>query len=179
MEPNIKNRVELANYFRNNNFNLGAEVGVLGGKYSKILCEANPYLKLYCVDSWGLGSNKYKKYYAKKYEEAKTRLADYNVTLIRKLSLDALGDFDNESLDFVYIDANHSFDYVMKDIIEWTRKVRIDGIVAGHDYINTNRAGVKDAVDMYVKHHYYKLNITLEEDEFGLSWWFRKKYGNS
>ena len=54
--------------------------------------------------------------------------------IIRASSMDAVRDFQPESLDFVYIDANHSFDYVMQDIIEWSRRVRKGGIVAGHDY---------------------------------------------
>lgn len=48
--------------------------------------------------------------------------------------MEALEDFADESLDFVYIDANHEFRYIAEDLFEWTKKVRKGGIVSGHDY---------------------------------------------
>ena len=48
--------------------------------------------------------------------------------------MDAVKDFADESLDFVYIDANHEFKYVTEDIFEWSKKVRKGGAIAGHDY---------------------------------------------
>lgn len=42
--------------------------------------------------------------------------------------------FDNCSVDFVFIDADHRYDSVRKDILSWFPKVRIGGIIAGHDY---------------------------------------------
>lgn len=48
--------------------------------------------------------------------------------------MEAVEDFEDGSLDFVYIDANHEFRYIAEDLYEWTKKVRKGGIVAGHDY---------------------------------------------
>ena len=48
--------------------------------------------------------------------------------------MDAVKDFEPNSLDFVYIDGNHYFDYVVEDIIHWSKIVRPGGIVSGHDY---------------------------------------------
>lgn len=67
--------------------------------------------------------------------------------------MEAVGDFKDESLDFVYIDGFHEFDAVMSDLIFWVPKVRPGGIIAGHDYYNFWRAGVVTAVDAYVKGH--------------------------
>ena len=61
--------------------------------------------------------------------------------------------FEDESLDFVYIDGFHEFDYVMSDLIFWTPKVRPGGIVAGHDYYPFFRSGVIQAADTYTKMH--------------------------
>ena len=57
-----------------------------------------------------------------------------NYRIIRKLSMEAVKEFEDGSLDFVYIDGNHTLPYVIRDIIEWARKVRVGGMVTGHDY---------------------------------------------
>ena len=67
--------------------------------------------------------------------------------------MDAARTLPDESLDFVYIDANHDFDHCMEDLIAWSRKVRSGGIVAGHDYDRPHRKGVVPAVDAYTKAH--------------------------
>jgi len=48
--------------------------------------------------------------------------------------MEAVEDFEDESLDFVYIDANHEFRYIAEDLCEWTKKVKKGGIVSGDDY---------------------------------------------
>ncbi len=135
--PNF-GRSDLASLFTELGFTKGAEIGVLLGQYSKILCEANPKLSLYCIDPW----KTYKEYqdltpqktFNKLYKQAKELLAPYKCKLIRKKSMDAVPDFDDNSLDFVYIDGNHEFASEANDIFEWSKKVRPGGIVAGHDY---------------------------------------------
>ena len=78
----------------------------------------------------------------------------YDAEIIRKTSIDAVKDVPDESLDFVYIDAMHEFDYMMVDIILWTPKVRKGGIVSGHDYTpSTIFCGVIPALDAYTKTH--------------------------
>ena len=48
--------------------------------------------------------------------------------------MEALADFEDNSLDFVYIDANHDFVNFTQDLHEWYKKVRVGGIISGHDY---------------------------------------------
>jgi hypothetical protein len=67
--------------------------------------------------------------------------------------MDGLADIKDDSLDFVYIDANHTFDYCCPDIIYWSMKVRSGGIVSGHDYFHHIRGGVVRAVDAYTASH--------------------------
>lgn len=176
----MRNRIELAQEFRRLGFTVGAEIGVHEGTYSKELCQANPGLKLYSIDPWkaheGYRDIKKLSTFSNAHEQAVRRLKPYGCILIRKMSLDAVKDFEDNSLDFVYIDGNHSFDWVMRDIIEWTHKVRKNGIVSGHDYTDDNKVGVKDAVDAYAKNHTLRLNITDEQDHLGFSWYFRKRW---
>lgn len=176
----MKNRTELAKYFAQLGFKVGAEVGVLAGSYSAILCQSIPGLKLYCVDSWGLNSQRKKDYYLGKYEQAKALLLPYDCELIRKTSTDAVKDFGFETLDFVYLDADHRYEFIATDLSLWAQKVRPGGIVAGHDYLHAKKCQVLDAVDEYVVAHSYELFVTDKDpkarykDDKNSSWYFIK-----
>lgn len=182
----MKNRTELAKYFAELDFKIGAEIGVCDGYYSEILCQNIPNLKLYAIDSWML-YDKYRNFarkseYKKIYEDAQKLLAPYDCVLIKKLSMEAIKDFEDESLDFVYIDANHAYEFVKEDIREWSKKVRKSGIISGHDYYITKsgNTGVVDAVNEYVKEYNLKLlttdwdRTTRHKDDRQPSWYFVK-----
>lgn len=66
---------------------------------------------------------------------------------IRGESVKVAGDYKNESLDFVFIDANHSFGEVKKDIEAWLPKVKRTGILAGHDFDITTPGVAKAVAD--------------------------------
>ena len=66
------------------------------------------------------------------------------VTPIRKPSTQAAQDFADRSIDIVFIDAAHEYDPVKEDILAWLPKVKLGGILSGHDYLHE---GVKKAVD--------------------------------
>ena len=57
-----------------------------------------------------------------------------------------------DGLDFVFIDADHSYDGCHADIEAWASKVRPGGLLCGHDYDNVDfpQWGVKRAVDEFV-----------------------------
>jgi len=152
----MDNRIELAKHFAALEFTSGAEIGVCHGRYSEILCRTNPKLKLLAVDDWRRNITH------ESYAVAKLRLANLNVTIDRRSSMDAVGDVADESLDFVFIDADHKYTSVCDDIREWSKKVRIGGIVSGHDYYITRgqNMGVINAVDEYVAEHGYTLQLT-------------------
>jgi SAM-dependent methyltransferase len=136
--PNT-DRVSLAKLFRELGYKVGAEIGVEEGRYSKVLSQHNRGVKLYCIDPW-FSDGVYRKQFDQAYIDnlmanAVGRLARYNCEIIRKTSMDAVKDFVDNSLDFVYIDGNHKFEYVVNDLAEWSKKVRPGGIVSGHDWI--------------------------------------------
>jgi dTDP-4-dehydrorhamnose reductase len=69
---------------------------------------------------------------------------------LKMTSLEAVEQFEDNSLDFVFIDASHEYEDVKADILAWIRKVKPGGILAGHDYyVNTTirLCGVNEAVD--------------------------------
>ena len=153
----MKSKYQLLSYFKELGFKVGAEIGVSQGHFSEAMLQEIPGLKLYCVDVWkAYRGNRWMPPTGRAdvyYEIAKKRLAPYNAILIRKFSMDALADIPDGSLDFVYIDANHAFDYVMEDLINWSRKVKVGGIISGDDYYHFKKAGVVEAVDAYTKAH--------------------------
>lgn len=170
----IPTRVELAKYFGELGFKIGAEIGVAAGKYSRVFCWNIPDVHLYCIDPWQSDSNDPCDYGEKNISNlahAKKILQPFNVTFIEKNSIMALDDFEDSSLDFVYIDANHSFDYVMQDLINWNKKVRSGGVVSGHDYYNIKGFGVILAVDTYIKaHNITTFGITPEDHTPSFYW---------
>lgn len=171
MEVKLKNRLELAKYFAALGFTKGAEIGVLGGHYSEILLNTIPNLFLIGVDNWKNISNAKQtmdKYYAK---------FDKKVTIIPKHSMDALEAVPDESLDFVYIDANHQYHAVLDDITGWAKKVRKGGIVAGDDYfdIPASKWGVVRAVNDYKPVHYSTdWDFSLGIEDTHPQWFFFK-----
>lgn len=58
-------------------------------------------------------------------------------------SVSAADHFDDGSVDWVFIDADHSYRAVVADIAAWSPKVKRGGLISGHDY---GRSGVTDAV---------------------------------
>ena len=56
--------------------------------------------------------------------------------------------YEDNSLDFVFIDASHDYENVLADITAWFPKVKHGGIIGGHDYADSY-IGVKQAVKEY------------------------------
>lgn len=139
--PNTK-RSDLVKLFSELGFKTGAEVGVERGVFSEEICLNIPGVKLYCVDYWKVDGEcpdyNSQRQLDRYYNQAKVRLAPYNCKIIKKSSLDAVQNFSPKSLDFVHIDANHSFDFVTNDIAHWSKIVKPGGIVSGHDYVAQN-----------------------------------------
>jgi hypothetical protein len=134
-------RDDLPEFFLQMGFKVGAEIGVAKGEFSEKFAKAG--LEIYAVDPY-LSYDDYLDTRGQAradflYEHTKRVLAPFpNAKLIRKTSMEAVKDFEDESLDFVYIDGNHQLKYVIEDLVEWTKKVKKGGVVCGHDYIYTS-----------------------------------------
>jgi Methyltransferase domain len=140
-------RKELATLFNELGYRVGAEIGVEQGMFSEVLLSRNLGLKLFCVDAWARYS-KYRDHVSQEkldgfYRATEDRLKPFNAILVRGYSAEVSIQFKRESLDFVYIDANHSLPYVIQDISLWSEKVRPGGIVAGHDYIKYRKEKIQ------------------------------------
>lgn len=141
---------------------VGAEIGVFAGELSQRLLKRED-LRLYLVDSWtaqhapeyaasgdfhaGLSQAK-QDYYCRLAKEM-VSFAGKRAQILRQDSREAAQSIPDGSLDFVFIDADHSYEGCRADILAWLPKVKPGGVVSGHDYENTDypKFGVKRAVD--------------------------------
>jgi hypothetical protein len=148
-------------------FTRGAEIGVWKGAYSAAFCHANPAMHMLCVDPWSsypawkdtkneMPLPEAKLFMAAAYRKAREVLEPLNTTIVRNHSKYAVKDVPDRSLDFAFIDGNHVYDAVLQDITLWAPKVRVGGILAGHDYrafTNKPTIHVIPAVNEYTRTH--------------------------
>lgn len=128
-----------------------AEIGCYKGTSTFFFCKYEKIKKIYAIDSWENGYDpKDKLSYSnmKIVEEIfdeKMKTTSKCIKIKEKSHI-ASEKFENESLDFVYIDACHLYENVKLDINSWLPKIKKNGYIGGHDY--KNRApGVKKAVN--------------------------------
>lgn len=129
------------------------EVGSYAGESSEVWSKTGLFKSILCVDLWTNGFDPKDAYTSSTAELAEK---DFDIVAqrcpnIRKFKGDSakaiaeLGIADG-SVDFVYIDANHEYDFIKSDIQMWLPKVKKGGILSGHDFIQMDRIGVIRAV---------------------------------
>jgi len=131
---------------------IGAEIGVLEGKHAELIIKYLPELKkLYLIDSWKeYPDSVYPDPARANQEEMDKRMErviqkfkdDKRVVIIHNESVNAALEV-KELLDFIYIDANHRYEFIASDILAWYHKVKSGGLICGHDY---NKPDVQRAV---------------------------------
>ena len=137
-------RVELIHQLKHEfRYGKGVEVGTFKGEFAREILKADNLLRLYMVDVWrGLGEE-YKdssnhNIHTSAYADTMKSIEGFEDRgiMIRANSEIGASMFPDKSLDFVYIDANHAYEWVKKDIKAWLPKVREGGYLMGHDYID-------------------------------------------
>jgi hypothetical protein len=159
---------------------VGAEVGVYKGALSNMLLSRVPKLHLYMIDRWQsyskeeIGANGESNMSLRKQEtfnkaaELATEIANKYIdraVIISSDSQKASKIFHEKTLDFVFIDADHSYDAVYQDIYSWLWKIKPGGWMCGHDF---HRETVYRAVYEWFP------SINVEEDEDN-TWFVRIK----
>lgn len=121
------------------------EVGTWCGKSAAYMAveivNSGKKIGFYCVDTWK-GSP------AAQCQSVMQQEGDVFMTFTRHMAAGGVGHitlplvsdsaaasahFVDESVDFVFVDAAHDFDGVRRDIAAWLPKVRVGGVIAGHD----------------------------------------------
>jgi predicted O-methyltransferase YrrM len=160
---------------RERGLKIGAELGVFQGYHSLHLLQANPELRLYCVDAYrqlrvGIGYDDVSDtQFEELYRTVLSRLTPTGRARLMRTTTDVAAMSISEALDFIFIDADHSYDGVIKDFLAWYPLVKVGGIIAGHDYDHPEWPGVKQAViDMM---QLFDLHVSTDR---GYVWWAEK-----
>jgi len=145
-----------------------AEIGVAKGKnFAKIVWYALPKYAV-GIDLWEWTEDnlwwtqEFFDSYRRKIIEAKPALEEKTGAKIDYIKGDChkiVHQFEDEFFDFIYIDCDHRYEYVKRDLNDWWPKLRSGGIMAGHDYLEKScwkgawTYGVVTAVNEFVKEH--------------------------
>lgn len=130
-----------------------AEVGVLHGDFSAEILKRKPS-ELYLIDPWAeqdtaeyndLNNHKQSKFDDIYHGVTARFRAQKNVTIFRTYSHHFAREFRPMTLDFVYLDGNHSYQGVLADLCMFWPMIRTGGWICGHDY-QSAFIGVEQAV---------------------------------
>ena len=141
-----------------------AEIGVWKGDFSSQILNQKPS-QLHLIDPWVHQEHEWVKWAKGQrvidaYEKVQSKFGSHeNVFIHKKNSTDMF--FGKAYFDWVYIDADHSYESVKKDLQHWYPQVKKGGFLCGDDYGWSHKStdGPKPAVDEFVKSHNLKIEI--------------------
>lgn len=176
--------------------NTAVEVGVDRGINAKDMLDAG-VKRLYLIDQYkafdAVSQNGFVSFSQATMDEAKSVML-LNVApfkdryqLFEMPSIEAAKYFEDETIDYIYIDAVHKYHEVKNDIANWFPKVRKGGILAGHDYkachciegknnnhVDCGYTGLRRAVDEFALKCNLELHTSLEMSIYEEDWWVVK-----
>jgi hypothetical protein len=139
----------LAKQIRKHNYKLGAEVGTGRGNTGQHLLRTCPGLHLVQVVYYPGDCVIHSLPQKLVWDQRVGTPFKKRITVIEKPSLQAAEQVKDASLDFVFIDADHSYEACLSDINAWLPKVRPGGLLCGHDFMQPDFPGVEQAVREY------------------------------
>jgi hypothetical protein len=172
----------------------GVEVGVAEGAFSREILRSWQGQRLYLVDCWSpqepgtycdIANTPPVQHETNYRQVTALAQADPRAALVQAFTPQAASQFADQSLDFAYLDANHSYRAVRTDLRAWYPKVKMGGLLAGHDYMDGYLGfgpdlsggtlfGVKSAVDEFCQALGVATAFTTADAPF-VSWYFRKR----
>ncbi len=147
----------LASLVSEHDWHFGAELGVLDGRTFLHLLESCPRLTMVGVDIWQVCLEKDRERGGRSYSSVdmeatyatlKAKVVPYGARakLLRMKTVYAASLYGDKAFDFVFIDADHTYEGVRADIDAWLPKVRPGGWLMGHDFNPNDFPGVVQAV---------------------------------
>lgn len=128
---------------------IGAEVGVYRGGFSRQIAELGVG-HLYCVDAWTqypayeidslCQTNQDDNMQATKYE-LRDWIARGECTVIKGFSAVVAKDW-KVPMDFLYLDSIHTYEFVIEDLRLWSKHIKPDGVIMGHDFTETSAGAI-------------------------------------
>ena len=144
----------------------GIELGTHRAAFADAILSADAVQVLTCVDPW-TGRFYPRENPEDRYKAALDRLEKHagRTEIVRQKSLDVVDAFEDGSIDFIYIDALHVYEYpdgsgCNADIKAYWPKVRSGGVFSGHDYYSRHGCGVIRAVTEFEEREGIQVNLT-------------------
>lgn len=163
---------------------VGVEIGVHEGEFSRQLLARTCPTELHLIDPWEhqtadvykdawyggkakAGQREMDERYANVCCEFKEDIRAGRVKIHRGYSANILELFPDEYFDWMYIDGNHLYEYVKKDLALSMKKAKLGGLIAGDDYRDGGwwEGGVKKAVDELLINEAVQL-VTIRNGQF-------------
>jgi hypothetical protein len=164
---------------------VGVEIGVWAGDLSAAILRAVRPVQLHLLDPWAFAPDeRYEQawyggaragsqaemdeVYKRVLQRFETEIADGAVVIHRSTSAEAAAGFEDASLDWVYVDGNHLYEYVRADLELFAPKMRPGGLLAGDDYGAAGwwDDGVRRAVDRFLVTQAGAYEPVLLRDQF-------------
>jgi len=151
-----------------------AEIGVNRGNFSKLILKIVKPKKLYLIDPWthfsGVKQNEAKsdENYNKTLKRVKNEIESGQVILKKGSSLDVLTEFEDNFFDWIYVDGDHRYEFVKKDLELSYSKVKKNGFITGDDYNNQwgpMKKQVAKAVDEFINKDIVEV-VQLKNEQF-------------
>lgn len=183
----LQHRGQLGQWLNDNGLvGVGVEVGVLSGGNARQIMSTWQGQLLHLVDPWEKVDPKiYRETQGwpvdECYKECQKLAAEYpgRIMLHKAYSPDITVDFWDDTLDWVYLDGNHSYEAVSSDIRAWWPKVKSGGLLCGHDFYREHTDGkccdVEPAVLDWCSEVGIKEPYVTRYPECW-SWWIEKQY---
>jgi hypothetical protein len=151
----------------------GAELGVYRGDFARVVLSRWHGSRWHLVDSWTNGQDL--PYSHGQDENMDTAIASVDsfgaqrYKVVRNTTDLAAHTYAEGSLDWVYVDATHTYADCRRDLQTWAPKVRMGGLLSGHDYWNgwqplaSYTFGCRDAVDEFAAVYGLRVHSTKED----------------
>mgnify|MGYP001034683925 CR=1 FL=1 len=157
---------------------IGAEIGVHLGNYADKIINISKPKQFYLIDPWKIvdGNGYDNSLYGKnltsqeelddRYKSVVDRFKDFdNVHILREFSNIAAAQIPDDSLDFIYIDGDHTFDGVCKDFDIFYSKIKPYGFIYGDDYTDRHWFGTGVIDALHKNLHEKKLRLVFLDAE--------------
>lgn len=148
------------------------ELGVFKGEFSKFIHKNLNPKKLYLVDLFegyiGSGDKDGNNMEYTDLSNEHTNLSNFfsgqnNVSIIKSSTTDFLKNMEDESIDLIYIDADHEYLSVVNDLSLSYSKIKHGGLICGHDYVSPRFDGVVRAVNEFCNEKKLEINYITKD----------------
>lgn len=178
----LKTRDDIGKVLKSMNLDgYGAEVGVEYGINAEVILSTSDLKGLYLIDAWGYIPGHDPRGFGVSYSDWNAvwqqchfrmqRFSDRAV-MMQAASSEIVKSFADEFLDFVYIDANHMSPWIDEDLENWFKKVKVGGIIGGHDFLTRDEPAFRCDVQCVVEAFFFRRPEIIHVTEDAVPSWY-------